>query len=458
MKLRSSWLLASSLCVAGAAATSAPVYTFNVDSTEAPAHKKLSPETARLVLAQRLGLSEYHSLSGLTDESVRDVNDFGGKQASLFDDVAKGSRKSRLLVMVEGVKDVKDLVPSDTAPAFSIKHAQCSDVNERLMSDLSAQNVDSGNGEYCNLEKKDSFWGLEASFARCSAIPERHQDLVLDDTTTGIEGFQTLVSADVFGIGNGAKTNTIIHLRSLETIAKKHGVTSRAYKDAVKLLSKAIASLQTQAEGGLLESTIVLNPETSACKKTSSKPYGSYDVPTPQKKSVAHHQRRQNPEVILSEAAAALAAAEAPASTAPATSKKTRPSQAQTLRSSGAAPKGILPVCHNSLDSCISATNNCSGHGSCFAKGGSSDKTGPACYTCGCVPTVRKNSDGTVKTTHWGGPACQKKDVSMPFFLLAGFTVTIIGVISWGIGLLFSIGNEELPSVIGAGVVGPRAK
>ena len=63
-----------------------------------------------------------------------------------------------------------------------------------------------------------------------------------------------------------------------------------------------------------------------------------------------------------------------------------------------------------------------------------------------------------MKTVHWGGPACQKKDVSMPFFLLAGLTIGLIAVVAWGIGLLISIGQEDLPSVIGAGVAGPRTQ
>ena len=63
-----------------------------------------------------------------------------------------------------------------------------------------------------------------------------------------------------------------------------------------------------------------------------------------------------------------------------------------------------------------------------------------------------------VKTTQWGGPACQKKDVSVPFFLLAGFTIAILATVTWAVGLLFSVGQEKLPSVIGAGVAGPRAQ
>lgn len=46
----------------------------------------------------------------------------------------------------------------------------------------------------------------------------------------------------------------------------------------------------------------------------------------------------------------------------------------------------------------------------------------------------------------------------MPFFLLAGLSIALVGVATWGVGLLMSIGQEELPSVIGAGVAGPRAQ
>lgn len=52
----------------------------------------------------------------------------------------------------------------------------------------------------------------------------------------------------------------------------------------------------------------------------------------------------------------------------------------------------------------------------------------------------------------WAGPACQKRDISSPFFLIA--SVSIIGTlaISAAIGLLFKVGQDELPGVIGAGV------
>ena len=46
----------------------------------------------------------------------------------------------------------------------------------------------------------------------------------------------------------------------------------------------------------------------------------------------------------------------------------------------------------------------------------------------------------------------------MQFFLLAGLTIALVGAATWGVGLLMSVGDEELPSVIGAGVAGPRAQ
>jgi hypothetical protein len=120
---------------------------------------------------------------------------------------------------------------------------------------------------------------------------------------------------------------------------------------------------------------------------------------------------------------------------------------------------GILPNCFATLSACQTTTRNCTGHGTCklrFTDKDASSKGAP-CYACACTSEVRTNKDGGKKTTVWGGPACQKKDVVAPFWLIAGFTVFMISLVSWGIGMLYSMGSEELPSVIGAGVSGvPR--
>lgn len=110
-----------------------------------------------------------------------------------------------------------------------------------------------------------------------------------------------------------------------------------------------------------------------------------------------------------------------------------------------------FPACFTSQSSCENTTNFCSGHGNCY-------QAHNACFKCKCVKTLaRTNADGTNKTTEWGGAACQKKDVSVPFILFAAFGIFFAAVIAGAIGLLFNMGSEPLPSVIGAGVAGPKA-
>jgi hypothetical protein len=112
-----------------------------------------------------------------------------------------------------------------------------------------------------------------------------------------------------------------------------------------------------------------------------------------------------------------------------------------------------IQSCFNSVDSCVTATGNCSGHGECqnryAKKDGSEGKE--VCYTCHCLSTVSKSGS----LTHWAGGACSKKDVSTPFWLFFGFTILLLGILTLSINMLFSVGEETLPGVIGAGVSRP---
>ena len=143
--------------------------------------------------------------------------------------------------------------------------------------------------------------------------------------------------------------------------------------------------------------------------------------------------------------------------------EESRPSATNTgsqHAASSAVFRGPLPTCYPSKASCESSTDNCTGHGLCLLRSSTKDADKVnECYGCMCtIPEVRTNADGSKKTTYFGGAACHKKDVVMPFWLILGTTLILVFVISWGLGLLYSMGNEELPSVIGAGVSGPRAK
>ncbi|KAH6657333.1 hypothetical protein BKA67DRAFT_554993 [Truncatella angustata] len=111
------------------------------------------------------------------------------------------------------------------------------------------------------------------------------------------------------------------------------------------------------------------------------------------------------------------------------------------------AKTGSLPACFASKNSCETATSECSGHGACLNKFAAGAET--ACFACHCQKTHEGNSKSI---WYWGGVACQKQDVSVPFWIFVGFTLFMVGAVGFSINLLFNVGEEKLPGVIGAGV------
>lgn len=185
---------------------------------------------------------------------------------------------------------------------------------------------------------------------------------------------------------------------------------------------------------------LVLIPK-SAQANNSPNPYGTYEVPS----SNQYVYRRQGSENSIVNTASSFVVPGVTYS----------PSEANTSK----LPR-VVPMCYASMDSCVSSTNNCSGHGACYQKHAGSDGGSEAakpCFACGCV-TTRDSSNGSFTATHWGGGACSKIDVSTPFWLIGGFTVLLVFLVGWSIGMIFSIGEEKLPGVIGAGVSGAKTR
>lgn len=114
------------------------------------------------------------------------------------------------------------------------------------------------------------------------------------------------------------------------------------------------------------------------------------------------------------------------------------------------ASAGKIKSCFESEDSCVEATKNCSGHGLCLNKYPKEYKPdgSQTCYECHCLST--RSDSGSL--THWAGSVCAKKDVSVAFWLFAGLTFALISILSLSISMLFNVGQEKLPGVIGAGV------
>ncbi|KAL2824557.1 hypothetical protein BDW59DRAFT_147518 [Aspergillus cavernicola] len=136
-----------------------------------------------------------------------------------------------------------------------------------------------------------------------------------------------------------------------------------------------------------------------------------------------------------------------------------RGSQSLTFEQRTNVPLVLAPVCYASNSSCNEVTNSCSGHGTCYKKSGSeSEAASGDCYACRCYETSVKNGDGTDRKVRWGGSACQKKDISSPFFLVSGVAVAIVVAVTAAISMIYSVGNTELPGVISAGVSTTRAQ
>ncbi|KAI1364349.1 hypothetical protein F5Y08DRAFT_306887 [Xylaria arbuscula] len=117
----------------------------------------------------------------------------------------------------------------------------------------------------------------------------------------------------------------------------------------------------------------------------------------------------------------------------------------------GGSRRAPAPSCFASKSSCENATDSCSGHGVCVDRW-AKDATDNSCFFCHCGTTVTTDDKGARHWYNWGGDICQKRDVSTPFWMFAGVSITLVATIAFSIGLLFSVGEEKLPGVIGAGV------
>lgn len=123
-------------------------------------------------------------------------------------------------------------------------------------------------------------------------------------------------------------------------------------------------------------------------------------------------------------------------------------------------PPGTFSSCYSSLDSCVAKTGNCSSHGYCYPKI-KANSSSDSCYTCKCLRSWDGSGDDNHKKdaiTNWGGHACEKIDVSSQFWLFVVVVVVLATVVSSAIGMMFSVGEEKLPGVIGAGVSGAKGR
>ncbi|KAK5124231.1 hypothetical protein LTR85_001934 [Meristemomyces frigidus] len=401
MKLTSTAAL-SALCWTARLASAATGHVYIIDPSHTEPRRpdgeaqSLQPIPARLVLAQRAGVEDYHSADLGNADVIDAINDFGVR-TPLFG--PQGKRR-KAMILVEGVQDPEAKMPSlATYASFALDPAPAAAANRGLWIDLAKQ-----------------------------AQPRTYSDLSDDEAIEKMGLFSNDDAEDVFYI-----TSSITDLDAL--------VNPSVYADWAITVYFAPAGPSAQTSDGKLQ-------------------WGTYTMPNTQ--SPLHKregQRRPQKEAPLEY------------TETPSASDFEAAEEAKTVFESFSAPisafapgnstplPGILPSCFTSQSQCETQTRNCTGHGSCYKKftdnSAKEQSRYKDCYSCGCSASVQTTSDGKTKTTYWGGPACQKRDVSVQFWLIALFTVGIVFVVMFAVGSVWEMGSQELPSVIGAGVSGP---
>lgn len=393
---------------ATAAAASGHVYILDPSSSAAAAAQHdaadaatstptLSPVPARLVLAQRAGVEDYHS-EDLTPGPVLDAINAFGLRTPMFASKEEAEKRRQIFVLVEGVEDAELHSPL----SFALSPVPASTANRGLWVDLARQ-----------------------------AQPSTYHALSDD------EALERMTNPNASSPDHSDPAT--FHLAT----------SSSALKDLLKSDKNAAYTI-----------LITTSSSTSSNHDDNTPEWGTYTLPAPSTQHPLLHKRTP-----LRPAAAEAPLEDTTSSSSVGTQASTSPLDAfaSNNNSSTAPLPGILPACYPTLSACQSATANCSSHGTCTKKYSDNSASDQSrfrdCYTCACTATTSEAADGSgKKTTYWGGSACQKKDASVEFWMLALGSVGLVFLVGFAVGSVWEMGGEELPSVIGAGVSGPSGK
>ncbi|KAF5374564.1 hypothetical protein D9757_010170 [Collybiopsis confluens] len=106
-------------------------------------------------------------------------------------------------------------------------------------------------------------------------------------------------------------------------------------------------------------------------------------------------------------------------------------------------PIGSVSTCFASENACSNATDSCSGRGQCVE----ASKSGRTCFVCAC--SASKTGKGNqVKTEHWVGESCERKDVSGQFVLFVGVGLVMLILAYGSVSLLYGVGEQTLPPTL----------
>ncbi|KAK4187910.1 hypothetical protein QBC35DRAFT_523244 [Podospora australis] len=387
----------------GASQQSADVYIFSANQQSSTDTPSIPKEVARHILLQRTSRQRYGSdlrdipRSIDTETAISHIARFGKGPEPLFTQDTHND-PSQLVVILEGVTPKQNaqlketLAGSGHKAAFAVSDPPSAAANKNLMALF--QHTGAASSQQCEFEHALNPINPDCWTGSSSAVK---YDLQKSPST-----FETLISS--------------------------------------------LPRIQTLTSTADLELTLLVLPESSRNSKTSS-----WSALAAKGANLAR--RDFGVERVITDST--VSHKNAPPTLAP---------NSPAAPKKGKKEREVIRACYESLDGCMQATGDCSGHGVCVNKYGSggndTDDSAPAkkaaCFTCRCKPTFisRGDEEGSKgkKTVQWGGNKCQKEDISVQFWLITGFTIVIIGAVTFAISLLFNVGEEKLPGVIGAGV------
>ncbi|KAF9579743.1 hypothetical protein BGW38_003877 [Lunasporangiospora selenospora] len=102
--------------------------------------------------------------------------------------------------------------------------------------------------------------------------------------------------------------------------------------------------------------------------------------------------------------------------------------QQQASRQKRALPVSSQTHCYETAVDCENATNKCSQHGACILS------TAANCYHCKC---------SKVNTTQYGGPQCDKIDISIQFHLFFWLGLGLVMAVVLAVGLILQMGSQS---------------
>ncbi|KAK9368989.1 hypothetical protein V1509DRAFT_622138 [Lipomyces kononenkoae] len=410
-----------------AAAHPAAVFAFPKTNTHQHDIPSLRPAEARLVFAERLGVSRFHKLGFQgQDMKVLQLERFSGEHSGLWRD-----QNENIVVVVSGVSSTKDVF-TESRPAFYISDAPDAESfgslasgfiseSQQLVGDLSVRIFGDSQGGFITVVPDMDLCinGHQEVISRSQCVSAK-ADLNTDfkhnfvefaevfDATSSIEAtFMDEALAFNSFINNFAQSVksdnqlAVLFFNGLNSILMQYGAGSVKYNAASAIFNGLLQKLVLETAPSTPITAVLLPGGTQSSSSKKTKRDGTTE---------AFGNQHISPKVSVG------ILAEAPS--------------------------------YTTQEECETMTNFCSGgHGICMQMYGQED-----IYGCSCISTY---DETTRQRTYWAGDYCQKIDVSVPFQIFFWFLIISVLFLAWTIKAMISIGNEELPAVLAAATMVP---